>query len=334
MSQYDVLISGLNWVGDSIMAMPALQLFVERNPGVRVAMISKSSIAPLWRMHNGVDDVLELQPGMRGVVGAAREIGDWNCRTAYIWPHSFRSALVPFLARVPRRIGMSGHMRRALMTKIVPPCVQPDRTHQVFEYIDLMVPDWGGNTPPAPMLRISDAAKQRADDLLAEVRSQWIALMPGAAHGPSKRWPGESFVELGKQIRTKPGASIVVLGSPGEVDLCREVAHGIGEGAKTLAGHTTIDVLAGLLERCAAVVCNDSGGMHLGAAVGSPVVAIYGMTDPSKTGPLGTARIIQRAGKRSREIGADSKDARIRLASITPSEVYDEVLTFLRLQAE
>jgi len=334
MNEYDVLISGLNWVGDSIMAMPALQLFVERNPGVRVAMVSKSSIAPLWRMHDGVDEVLVLQPGMRGVAAAARHIGDWHCRTAYIWPHSFRSALVPFLARVPRRIGMPGHMRRALMTKIVRPCPQPDRTHQAFEYIDLMVPDWGGNRPPAPVLRIPEEAKERAGDLLAEVTSPWIALIPGAAHGPSKRWPGESFVELGKKLRANPGAHLVVLGSPGEVDLCREVAHGIGEGAKTLAGHTTIDVLAALLERCAAVVCNDSGGMHIGAAVGARVVAIYGMTDPTKTGPLGTATIIQRVGERSREIGADSKDARIRLASITPTEVYDAVLAFLHGGAE
>ena len=334
MKDYDVLISGLNWVGDSVMAMPALQLFVERNPGVRIAIVGKPGIAPLWWMHGGVATVLELQPGLRGVRNAARTIREWRCQTAYIWPHSFRSALVPYLARIPRRIGMPGHMRRMLVTKIVRPCVQPDRTHQAFEYIDLMVPDWNGDQPPAPALQISGEARQRAEAFLTDIPSPWVAFMPGAARGSSKRWPGDSFVELGKKLQAEQGVCIAVLGSPTEVDLCRQIAHGIGDGARTLAGHTTLDVLAALLERCSALVCNDSGGMHLGAAVGAPVVAIFGMTDPSKTGPLGTARIIQGGGHGDRKISAESKEGRMRLAAIPPSEVYGAVLSFLLVPAE
>ena len=113
--------------------------------------------------------------------------------------------------------------------------------------------------------------------------------------------------------------------------LCEKVAHGIGPAALNLAGKTSMPEWIALLKACDLVICNDSGGMHLAAAVGTPLVAVYGMTDPRKTGPIGrVCRIVQYDGPRSRDIGRDSPEARNSLESVSPEQVYGAALECLK----
>ncbi|MBP7828413.1 MAG: lipopolysaccharide heptosyltransferase II [Kiritimatiellae bacterium] len=322
-----VLVCVPNWVGDGIMAMPALQEFRRRNPGARIVLLVKPAMRPLWAMHEVADARVELQAGLRPAVNSVVAA---QCERAVILPNSFRSALIPCLAGIPERRGRPGHWRRWLLTDVVEPARGPAREHQVYEYLDLLAP----GTPTAgydpPRLRVPDAAREAARSRLADLPAPRVALLPGAARGPSKQWPAAHFIELGRRLAEQPGARLVVLGSAREAELCGRVAGGIGPAARSLAGETSMADWAALIEACDLVVCNDSGGAHVAAAVGRPEVVIFGMTDPARTAPLGArCRVIRAEGPCSRDIARDDPEAIKKLASITPERVYQAALECL-----
>jgi lipopolysaccharide heptosyltransferase II len=173
-----------------------------------------------------------------------------------------------------------------------------------------------------------DAARRQ---LTWDAAAPCIGLLPGAARGPSKRWPAERFAEVGRRLASERGLRIAVFGSAGEAAICREVADGIGGAAACLAGRTSLPELTALLAGCRAVVSNDSGGMHLAAAAGTPVVAIFGLTDPAVTGPIGAAhRVVAAAGvTRARAIPRHSEEAERALRSVTADEVFAAVVAAL-----
>ena len=166
---------------------------------------------------------------------------------------------------------------------------------------------------------------------VGDSKTPLVALVPGAARGKAKQWPPDHFAALGRRLAEEGGCRILVLGAGGENPLCSRIADSIGESALNLAGRTAIPELAALLSRCSAAVVNDSGGMHLAAAVGTPVAAIFGTTDPSKTGPLGSGHaILQEEGTaRDRSVKRNSLQARNALRRIDPDRVYRAVLGLL-----
>ena len=171
-------------------------------------------------------------------------------------------------------------------------------------------------------MNISSDAPQGVKDLPRPL----IGLIPGAARGPSKRWPVEHFATLALLLASQKNASLVLFGTEQEKILCDEIFARVPKNALNLAGQTNLETWAASLRHCDAVVCNDSGGMHLASALGIPLIAIYGMTDPSKTGPLGSkAKVIQDSLARSRDIAEHSHEAEKSLAAIRPERVYEAV---------
>jgi heptosyltransferase-2 len=242
-------------------------------------------------------------------------------------PNSFRSALIPFLARIPERIGRPGHARAALLTRQVKTTPSSGGRHQSLEYFDLLLPGRSVPLDEHPQLNVPDTLLREADALWDARTRPRVALLPGAARGPSKRWPAEHYSELGKRLRDEAGCAVAVFGSPAEAELCGEVAVRIGGDVLNLAGQTTLPLFAAALKACDGVVANDSGGMHVAAAVGTPLVALYGHTDPETTGPLGpSCTVLQHGTHRSRDIARNDVEARESLAAMRPEEVYDAVL--------
>ena len=331
-----VLVCGVNWLGDSVMTMPAIRALRERRPEFRITMLVKPALAPLWRMQPAVDDVLESPAGRGGVWRVARVLARKNCGTAYVLPNSFRSALVPFLARVPERIGAPGHWRSWLLTRVVrAPAGRAEAGHQAFEYFDITGVPRDPQGLRMPCLPVPAAVVETVRGLLERrfgggVRG-WVGLMPGAARGPSKRWPAERFAEVGRRLARESGFGILALGSVGERALCQGVTEAIGAGASSLAGETSLAELAAVLSICRVVVANDNGGMHLAAAVGARVVAVFGMTDPATTGPLGEGHSIVRAEgvEGSRDIPRASRAAVRALESISAERVYEAAVSVL-----
>ena len=223
-----VLVGVPNWVGDGVMAMPALQAFRRRNPRACIVVLVKPAMRPLWAMHEAADAIVEMHAGLRPAVNAVRAA---DCGRAVILPNSFRSALIPCLAGVPDRRGMAGHWRRWLLTDVVRPPSEPERAHQVYEYLDLLAPGTPAGGFEPPRLNVPEPAAMKARGFVASLASPRIALLPGAARGPSKQWPAEHFMALGRQLAGNPGASLIVLGGAREADLCARVSKGIGPAA-------------------------------------------------------------------------------------------------------
>lgn len=322
------LIVSVNWIGDAVMAMPAVQAYRAKHPNDRISVLAKPSIAPLWRIHPSVDDTLVFESGLLGTIDTIQRLRKApSLQCAYIMPHSFRSALIPFLARLPQRVGLPGDLRHIFVHEVVHPKMSDERRHQQFEYMDLLVPSWPSDTPPpSPILKIPDDVEQDMNVRLSDKSNIRVGLVPGAARGPSKQWPAEHFIALGQRLVGELETDIVVAGTAGERVLCEQVAGSIGTKASSWAGHTNLYEWLALLAACDVVVANDSGAMHIATAIGRPVVALYGITDPATTGPLGDqAIVLQHSKKRHRDVPRDSAEAREALAAIMPEEVYEAV---------
>ena len=325
-----VLICGVNWIGDSVMSMPALQAFRKANPASHITMLVKPGLIPLWKLHMAFDGILPLHEGIAGTLKTAAAVRRLRFDKAFILPHSFRSAVVPWLAGVPKRIGMPGHWRDFMLTEVIRPLERPGRSHQAYEYMELLIPAAVDAELEPPHLELPEDTLASARKRIATAAEPRVALIPGAARGPAKQWPCEHFIELGRLLSEKKRCGIVVLGISREAALCEAVAKGIGPSAINLAGHTGLAEWIAILKACDLVVANDSGGMHLAAAVGAPVVALYGITDPSKTGPIGKIfRVLQNSDFRARDIPRDSREARARLAAILPEQVYGAAIECL-----
>jgi heptosyltransferase-2 len=278
-------------------------------------------------MHGALDRLIVLEPGHAGTLRTARRLRGENFDAAFILPNSFRSALIPWLARIPRRVGFPGHARGWMLTEKIP---RPSASmHQSEEVAAVLVPD-GSRPLPPPRLSIPDDVRTWAGEALQEIMAPRVALLPGAARGPAKEWPREAFIALGRKLVSRHDCRVVVCGSPAERQGCEAVADAIGSAAVSFAGRTGLCEWAAVLQQCAAVVANDSGGMHLAAAVGTPVVALYGVTNPGQTGPLGErCRILQHSETRRRDVARDSRHAREALEAIRPDEVMEALEVFL-----
>ena len=159
----------------------------------------------------------------------------------------------------------------------------------------------------------------------------WISVIPGAARGTSKQWPAERYAETAAALVAQTGGSVVTLGTKSEYAACQQVAAAAAPNGLNLAGATTMEELAAVLALSAAVLCNDSGGMHLAAAIGTPLVALYGITNPAQTGPLGDSiRILQHSSRRTRDVPRRSSEAQKALRAIPASEAVQAVLDLLR----
>lgn len=322
-SQPRILLVGLNWIGDTLMAMPAVQAWRRRHPQAHLTVLVKPGLAGLWKLHGAPDDLLTYNHGLLAMARAVHQVRVGRFDAAYVLPHSIRSALIPFLAGVPRRIGLPGTGRAWLMHGVVQPDRKPGRFHQGFEYADLLVPEEALRWLEPPQLILPAAARAEAAALTGALPRPWLAVMPGAARGPAKRWPAACFAAVARRWLEERKGGILLLGGRDDAAVCAELAAGLGPAALNLAGRTSLAGWAAVLQTADAVVANDSGGMHLAAAVDAPVVAVFGLTDPEQTGPLGRRiGVVQEAGERRRDIARASQEAQKRLAAISPERVY------------
>ncbi len=329
----NILICGTNWLGDSIMSMPAVQMLKERESDCCITMLVKPWLEPLWAMHASVDRVLTIKTGMFGTISAGQMVEYEKFDKAFIFPNSFRSVLIPFLGHVPVRMGMAGHHRAWMLTDIVGLVEDNEHNHQMWEYVRIVSGRQAAASPDVPRLAVPPSVTR---DIMKRLNimhdDRLVGIIPGSAYGPAKRWPSEYFADVGRQLLSEnKSCHVAVLGAEKERCLCAEVADGIGERAVNFAGETSIKEMAALLSLCSVVVSNDSGGMHLAAAVGTKVVAVFGITDPFKTGPIGSGHkiISQKDVSRSRDIARDSREADDCLRSIKPDRVISAIMEVL-----
>lgn len=327
-----ILVCGVTWLGDAILSMPALQAYLWENPDADVTMLTKPSLIPLWKMHAAPARVLALPMETAELKPLVQTLRELDIEVAYILPHSFRSALPAFMARIPQRIGMPGHFPRDFMlTETRKPARGPGREHQVYEYLDLFFPGAHRRTFMPPSLTVPPPMLESIHERLDSLPQPWISLIPGAARGTSKQWPTENYALAGAKLMAETGGSIITLGTREEEAVCQQVAAAAAPNGMNLAGQTTLEELAAVLSLSSAVLCNDSGGMHLAAALGTPLVGLFGITNPDQTGPLGRqVRVLQRSEHRARDVPRYSTKAEKALRAITVDDAVEAVRGLLR----
>jgi heptosyltransferase-2 len=231
----------------------------------------------------------ELKLGERMRVG--RSLRDGGYAHAIVLPRSLKAALVPFFARVPLRTGFRGEMRYGLLNDIRD--LDKSRLDQtVKRFLALGLPrDAELPSPPHPALSVDAENRARFAQRLGVAGREIVALMPGAAYGPAKCWPLDNFGELAASL-VRDGAMVVVLGSKGEHDAGERIRALGGDAVLNLCGETRLEDTVDLLSLAGAAVTNDSGLMHVAAAAGTEVVAIYGSTSAAFTPPLTDKRTV------------------------------------------
>lgn len=310
-----ILVRSVNWLGDAVMTTPALRRLRECFPQARITLLAPAKLAGLWQHQPDISDCVAL-PESGGVWAAGKLIRTVAPDLALILPNSPRSALEAWLGRVPRRIGYARPWRNWLLTTVVP--ARPDRirmrkrsvaeiqelirrnvpatvyplsAHQTNEYLELVAALGASPAPCPPRLAVTE-------DELREVREKFlrggpsrdgrvlIGLNPGAEYGPAKRWPVERFAEVAKSLADY--AVFLILGGKGDVALAGELEQALQAARAAYvnaAGRTTLRELCALLRCCRVLLTNDTGPMHLAAALGTPVVVPFGSTSPELTGP-------------------------------------------------
>ena len=297
-----VLVIAPNWLGDAVMALPAVADVRRKFPAARLTVAARRSVAPLFQMVPGVDDVITLgwggQPLRRAAFGAdVARLSAERSDVAIVLPNSFGTAWLVSRARVPERWGYGTDLRRSLLTRRAR---RPRGSVHQGRYYQHLVTQFGIDAGPLePALAVPAAARDEAHSLLT--RRGWdgtrsiVVMAPGAAYGTAKRWLPGHFARLAADLSSRHDVVCVLVGSPGDRETARMVAGdvraGAGGGGRLIdvTGETTLAVLAGLLTLAHVCVSNDSGVMHLAAAAGVPVAALFGPTRDRETAPLPSA---------------------------------------------
>jgi heptosyltransferase-2 len=281
-----------NWLGDAVMALPAIADVRRASPHAEMTVAARPSIAPLFSMVSEVDHslVIDAQPHLRET---GNELANQGFDTALLLPNSMRAALVVALAGIPERWGYRANVRGALLTRAV---ARPSGLHQAEYYQQLVHALGFPNGPMEPRIALSPATHAAATTMLREAgwdgRAPLVALAPGAAYGAAKRWPPERFAALAASL-VADGVQSVMIGAAADRLTADEVSRAFQSASLlTLVGRTDLPTLAGVLATCRALVTNDSGAMHLAAAVGTSVTAVFGPTDERATRPLGDAHQV------------------------------------------
>lgn len=300
-----ILVRATNWLGDAVMSLPALRALRTRFPNAQITVLARPTVAPLYEGERSIDRIIQLS----GAAGPRDWAIKWqlgrilrreNFDLAVLLPNSFESAALVRLSGARRRVGYARDGRGPLLTDAVAvPLPGEIPRHECYYYLELL--RRAGLSEAGPMPIVTEILLDRLDEVRARGAALFaarglsgpvIGVSPGAAYGGAKRWLPERFAAAVRELAARDGASVVVFGAAGERDLCGEVAA--AAGGHNFAGSTTLREFIDLSAVCRLCLANDSGAMHIAAAVGVPCVTVFGPTDETATGPVGTKAVLVR----------------------------------------
>jgi len=297
-------VRAVNWLGDAVLTTPALGALRAACPQTRITIAAKPLVAELLRCHPDIDgiEVYDKEGAHAGAVGMLRKAGELRrggYEAAVLFQNAIDAALLAFLAGIPDRMGYATDGRRLLLSRPVPVTEEILSLHHAEYYLRLLA-ELGIPRPEAPRLslRVTGEERQSMRSRLAGLgvpEGRRIAgVNPGATYGSAKRWFPDRFAKVADTLSEEWDAAVVLMGSVPEAPLSAEIEAAMGRKAVNLAGRTTVRELMALLASCSFLVTNDSGPMHIGAAFGVPLVAIFGPTDWRKTSPwTKDARVVR-----------------------------------------
>ncbi len=293
----NIIVRMPNWIGDLIMATPVLTDLRKAFPEAQITAMCRTPICELLKKDEAIDELFCFtkpsneflrRQDLRNII-AKIEAGKYD--TGILLPNSFSSAWWFWQGKVKRRIGFAAHFRSLLLTDAVPFPDNRETQHLVLTYKQLLAPLDIPVSDTAPRLYVTGQEIEESKQLLYQrgyiKGKKLIGINPGAAYGTAKCWPPDRFRELAMKLLEETDAWIVFFGDASSFSLVKEICFGLPERVMNLAGVTSLRELACLIKDCSVLVTNDSGPMHIGAAFGTPLVALFGSTDDTVTGPYG-----------------------------------------------
>ena len=285
-----LLIRATNWVGDAIMALPALRAVRTRFPEADITILARRYVAFIYQNQQVCDNMMFVD-GKGDLLG---ELRAQKFDVALLLQNAFEAAWFAWRTGIPERIGYARDGRSLLLTKAVPvPRAGEIPSHEQYYYLELLRrAGWLDSLPDSSVitLNVPERNRHRAAEFLVssglEPDSLRIAIGAGASYGSAKCWPPDRFAELANRLQAQSAVDIILFGTPAEQPVSSAIAAGMHRLPIDLTGKTPIDDLPALLSQCHLFIGNDSGAMHVAAAVGLPVVAVFGPTDPIGTAPV------------------------------------------------
>jgi len=291
------MIRSTNWIGDAVMTTSALGAVRKFFPNSRITLVANPVVAELFLEHPYCDRVLvfDKKGEHRGPLGFLRfsnAVRKQHFDLAILFQNAIEAAIMAFLAAIPRRAGYASDGRGFLLTHTVPLRAEDKLLHHTDYYLE-MVRKLGMAAEKTPLkLHCTDPEKQWAEGVLGPRR--WVAVNPGAAYGEAKRWLPDRFARVADVLEKEFGVGILLTGGPNEIRVGLDIEAAMAKKPLNMIGKTTVRQLMALLSRCVLVVTNDSGPMHIAAAFGVPIVAVFGPTDHTTTSPLADSALIVR----------------------------------------
>lgn len=310
----NILVRGVNWVGDAVMTMPALRALKLANNNSKITLLVKPWVSPLFEKDPNIDEIILYEDEYKSIAGKLRLSKILRAKKfcmAVLFQNAFDAAMLAFFAGIPERIGYSRDGRGLILTKKIEFDDNSKKLHHIDYYLNLLDRSGFKTKKNQPWLYLTIDERAEARNRLGDLKRPVIAINPGATYGSSKRWHPERFAEVAERVIHELNGSVVILGGPSEIGIAEEIIKAI-EDKKirsyenkilnnatsqlpnfstsqllNLAGKTSLRELAAIISECDLLVTNDSGPMHVGYAVGTPIVAIFGSTSPEHTGPIG-----------------------------------------------
>src|ERR1044071_182504 len=301
-----VVVRGTNWVGDSVMTVPALRALRRVLPDAKITLVIRPGPKGIFSEADYIDDLLVYD--RKGIFSVVSQIREWRRRDfdlAVLFQNAFEAALIPFLAGVPLRLGYATESRQALLTH---PLTLPEwrsSRHEVFYYLYLVTAleqmlfgrsDVCESEPDAS-IQISENRKAEAVELLRSYgvgeAEPVVAICPGSINSRAKRWPSERFAALADRLIESQQKGLLI-GWKNEPDVSEDVVRRMQNQPVVLTGKTSLDQITAVLDRADLIVTNDTGPAHIGAALGRPTIVIFGPTNPLTTRPFAPEAIVLR----------------------------------------
>jgi heptosyltransferase-2 len=315
-----ILIRGVNWIGDAVITIPSIRAVRRAFPDAHISLLVQPWVADIFKDSPYINEIILYSESFKGITGKfklAKILRLKKFDTAILLQNAFDAALIAWLARIPERIGYSRDFRSFLLTKAIPVTGAILSQHHVYYYLNLLKSIGIDTKETQPCISLTDDERQWARNLLdTKLRkgvlqyapTQFlVGINPGATYGSAKRWPTEKFAGLINRIINELGGKVIIFGSKSEAGIVDEIvrfagassrglfgqAQGLGPtGILNVAGKTNLRELAALIAECDAFITDDSGPMHMASALFVPVVAIFGSTNKTSTGPIGEGHKI------------------------------------------
>ena len=340
-----VVVRVPNWVGDAVMSVPALRELRRVLPDARITLVARPGTADIFMDADFIDDVLIYE--RLGIASVWNQISEWRQRRfdlALLFQNAFEAALIASLARVPIRLGYDTDRRSFLLTNPLPQPAWKNERHESFYYLNVVAEverllngaSSLESTEPRFDLKVSEGRKRQARELLHQhglrIGAPLVLLCPGSINSRAKRWPAERYAAVGDRL-IESGANVVLIGSPGELDVSQDACKHAQRQPIVLTGKTTVAEAAAIISMADILITNDTGPAHIGAALGTPTLVIFGPTNPLTTYPMSpNAEIVRRPPDCAPCMLRDCPIDHRCMTAITPDEVFERATALMARQ--